>query len=125
VVSFFGAAAIGEMRMVCPFITSTDSGGASWGAEPADWGEMRTVSPEVGAGCGAGLKRTVSRFTTGASLGFEGNVIRTVSFLGVLSGGGVPEGVSSAIVIEFIFSISLWGFYVNSIVALGEMEFRK
>jgi hypothetical protein len=101
VVSFFGAGEAGAMRMVCPFRASEASAPGS--ADPVVTG-------------GAGLKRTVSRFTTGASLGFDGNVIRTVSCLGVLSGGGVSEGVSSAIVIEFIFSISLWRFDVNSIV---------
>ena len=98
VVSFLGLGVAGATRMVCTFTTSGAAGAGSPGAE---------------LGGGAGLKRTVSRFTTGESLGFEGSVMRTVSFLGRLSGeedseagtsdGGVSEGVSSAIINDFHF----------------------
>ena len=88
VVSFFGVAAIGVMRMVCPFklLSYAGSGAGAGGA---------------GGGGGTELKRTVSRFTPVASPGFEGRVMRTVSFLGVAPGVGVPEGFSSAIIIRF------------------------
>jgi hypothetical protein len=83
VVSFLGAAARGEIRIVWPFKLSSDGVLVSSAAE--DTGE--------------GI-RTVSRFTAGASPIFEGRVMRTVSFFGIAV-GGVPEGVSSAIIIEF------------------------
>jgi hypothetical protein len=103
VVSFLGVAAIGVMRMVCPFKLLSYAG---------------SVTGAAGAGGGGGTepKRTVSRFTPVASPGFEGSVIRTVSFLGTVPGVGVPEGFSSAIIIRFSFSISLLRIYVNSIV---------
>jgi len=105
VVSFFGVAAIGVMRMVCPFklLSYAGSGAGAAGA---------------GAGGGTEPKRTVSRFTPVASPGFEGRVIRTVSFFGVAPVVGVPEGFSSAIIIRFSFSISLLRIYVNSFVHL-------
>ena len=81
VVSFFGAAAMGEMRIVCPFKIFSLFSGA--GELPSSDGVLR---------------RTVSRFTTGTSLGFEGRVMRTVSFFGIA--GGVSEGASSAIIIR-------------------------
>lgn len=84
-------------------------------------GEMRTVSPAEGpAGEDGGMIRTVSRFTLGASLIFEGNVMRTVSFFGIGAiGGVVPAGFSSAIIIGVLLFISSLTFHVNPECSLG------
>ena len=112
VVSFFGVAAIGEMRIVWPFklaLVVVPSEAGCWGSTTGcAGGEMGGTEP----------RRTVSRFTPVASPGFEGSVIRTVSFFGTAPGVGAPEGFSSAIIIRFSFSISLLRIYVNCIVHL-------
>jgi hypothetical protein len=96
----FGSDETGVMRTGC-----------AAGASPAG-----AFDAETG---GSVLKRTVSRFTAGASPGFVGRVMRTVSFLGVsgagLTGAGVAEleGLSSGIILRFTFCISLRGFSVN------------
>jgi hypothetical protein len=106
VVSFFGTAEGAEgmpgdvMRIVWLFGTSGTAGGGVPDAAGSGW-------EEIGWGGGAGVKRTVSRFTTGGSPALEGSVMRTVSFLGVFSGSGleagISEGVSSAILSDFHF----------------------
>jgi hypothetical protein len=96
----FGSEEIGVMRTGC-----------AAGASPAG-----AFDAETG---GSVLKRTVSRFTAGASPGFVGRVIRTVSFFGASgagrfgAGGMELEGLSSAIILRFTFCISLRGFSVN------------
>ena len=101
VVSFFGLAVAGAMRMVCPLATSSEG----------------AASPEAAAGGGAGLKRTVSRFTTGGSLGLEGSVMRTVSFLGFSTNGGGGGGVLEAGVSEGVSSAIMGSYYLYVIAA--------
>jgi hypothetical protein len=89
-----------------------DGGGADGGAAEVNPGscDVSFFGPTADGGVGI---RTVSRFTVGASDGFGGNVIRTVSFLGMLSSEGDAGGFSSAI-IRLIFGISPDSFHVNN-----------
>jgi hypothetical protein len=119
-----------------PGATGLNADGGAAGAGGAE-GAIGFGSEEAGVmrtGCAAGasaagpfdaetggnvFKRTVSRFTAGASPGFVGRVMRTVSFFGVSgagrfgAGGMELEGLSSAIILRFTFCISLRGFSVN------------